>query len=146
MARQLSIPIENWPEPEPGKAYPVRVAALRRPRKQPFVLAALELLDPDQHGRRLEAQLPYPCRPSGLTAQFVAACGHEVKIGASVRVKDCLGKTVLVRFARTESGDLEVSSFEAIIPEDLYAAPEPTEPDPRSAPTAQADADGDRRR
>lgn len=141
MPREITIPIVNYPDRTPGRAYRLRVCALTRPRKQTHLLALLEHLDAEQAGRPLEIQLSLPCYPTGLTAQFIAACGHAIMIGTSVRVKDCLGKTVLARFHRTESGDLEVSSFEAIIPEDLYATPEPTGTHPAAAPTPQADPD-----
>lgn len=142
MPRELTIPIENWPDPQPDIAYLVRVESIRRPRKQTHLVVGLEHLDAEQEGRVREVQLPLPCRPFGLTAQFIAACGHTVEIGTSVRVKDCLGKTMIARFARTQTGALEISSFESVIPEDLYAAPESTRSDPTTAPAPEADPDG----
>jgi len=147
MPRDITIPIVDYPDRTPGRAYRLRLCALNRPRKQSHLLALLEHLDAEQAGRRLEVQLSLPCYPTGLTAELVAACGHPVQPGTSIRVKDCINKVVIVRFRRSESGDSEVASFEPEIPETLYApAPESTEPDPRPAPTAQADANGDRRR
>lgn len=115
MARQLSIPVEAWPDPEPGRAYPVRVERINRPRRLSHLVVVVKHLDPEQEGRECETQLSIPCRPSGLTAEFFAACGHAVEIGASVPVRDCLGKTVLAKFARSESGDVRIASFEAIV-------------------------------
>lgn len=147
MPRDITIPIVDYPDRTPGRAYRLRVCALNRPRKQSHLLALFEDLEPEQEGRQLEAQLPIPCRPTGLTAEFIAACGHPVQPGTAVRVKDCIDKVVIARFRRSESGDSELASFEPVIPETLYApAPESAEPDSRSTPTAQADANGDRRR
>lgn len=64
----------------------------------------LEHTGSSQLGRRHEAILPLPCRPSGPTSEFFRACRLDVEVGSSVKPTQCVGKVVLVRFKRTESG------------------------------------------
>lgn len=111
MARKATIKVADFPELKEEVMY--RVVAFHIEKKRSSLVVQLRNLDPQQEDREHRVELPLPPRPTGRTAQFLKACGQEVKVGAEVVLDDLVGKTLHVTFAR-ECEDMKVASFSAI--------------------------------
>lgn len=114
MPRPWTETVCDWLEIKQNEACSVCVVRIDKTKKPTGLKVTLEHTERDQLGRQHVTTLPMPCRPGGPTADFFRACGQRVEPGSQIQPKQCIGKTILVRFEPALSGELEPANFEPL--------------------------------
>ncbi len=113
MPRPWIETVQPWPDLNSKRLYPCLVSHVEKHRRPDRIVACITHIEEPNKGQIHRIELPLPIRPSGLTNQFVAACGFDASIANNVAPNDTEGKELLVRFTRTDAG-FQPFSFELL--------------------------------
>lgn len=114
MPRQWTETIADWPKLNGHETYPCLIISIERLTDPSRMRATLQHADNKQQGRTHVVDLPLPIRPDGLTASLIKAAGHEVAVGTKVKPMELTGKSVGVRFRRTDTSNCVPYMFDSI--------------------------------
>ena len=111
MPKQLRFEVVGFPPEVADRWYLARVVDLKRDPTTKGVNGTFEHLHRSQEGNVRSTVLPMPVRPRGRTGRFFQACGCSTDVGATIVLRDVVGKVIKIRMGQTADGGLDVVAF-----------------------------------
>jgi len=112
MPRPWEIPVQPYDDLTENDSYPAKVVSVSRSKKPAGIEVVIEHLDEKQRGRRHTIILPLPLRPDNLATRFFKAAGLDASVGMKIVPREAMNAVMLLKFARSDDGQLEPVSFE----------------------------------
>ena len=112
MPRKRYEVVAGYPAYRAGKLSSLRVNRIEKGADGRGFHVELEHLDTEQLGRIVQAELPLPILPAGLTASFFCAGKFDTSVGAKIPWEDAVGRVLMGEFAPNPDGDGHIAGFQ----------------------------------